>query len=381
MNDSGIHSFAGFLYQVDVFIYLAFKYMSNGKLFTFEGIDDIDIDSLDDALFTCTGLDNRRIQVKKTSYTSKLLTILANWVEDFDELYTFEVITKSSSGKIEIFSKDIIEKFVLKVIENKAKRDVYSRIYSNYNVEAGEESLREVINKINSNSKSIKLSSIEQISIEESSKKTLTFKSTDLNLKLYNEIAKKRYFYIRSRIQEEILDCIRKEKPYILSDENFSLIVNHAINKINIDQVIDYKDVKEKSLPIVDAKYNSKDREVVQLKSTNISKNQILTQLQNMFYYEKNKDLREAIEMIEVFDKFERIGKQYHDIAVGILKEENNDTPTLRYYKTIEKSISEMEQEMNYGLYIHLTREKVIKELKVTFKEDNEIEKVWDTYT
>lgn len=372
MCDSGIHSLAGFMYQIDVFIQYAFK-MTIGQKIIFEGSDDVQIDNIDeDTLFNIVGIPNAMIQVKKSTYSSSIHKILANWIELYNPNYSYIVVTKNAPSKTKIFSDTIIKNFIKKLKKNSESKDIYSRIYKAYKVDEDEIGILDIINEINENSEAIRISNIEKTNINLCGIHTSDFAKDNDNMDIYNDLAELRYKAIKDKLERQILEKIRNEERFEIKHSEFRATCNLISREVGMDNIINIVATKLEYQEQVLCKLKSDDREVIQLKSADQNSEKIIKELQYMFNYERNKDNIEKLYYSPVYDEFEIVAKDLHDDAVGYLKAINNDNPSIRFFETMKKDVKELNHAMNRGIFTHLTKETILKELKVTYCEDSD---------
>ena len=102
MNNAGITTQYGFLFQRKAFILFALENAGTKQTFTFEGRDDIEI-SADESIYSVKSADASYIQVKSgTISESCFCKVICNWL----------LFDKESSGTVTLFAENQLDTLV-----------------------------------------------------------------------------------------------------------------------------------------------------------------------------------------------------------------------------------------------------------------------------
>ena len=108
MNNAGITTQYGFLFQRKAFILFALENAGTKQTFTFEGRDDIEI-SADESIYSVKSADASYIQVKSgTISESCFCKVICNWL----------LFDKESSGTVTLFAENQLDTLVSNITKD-----------------------------------------------------------------------------------------------------------------------------------------------------------------------------------------------------------------------------------------------------------------------
>lgn len=366
----GIISQYGFLYQKYYFIKSAIEHASMDVFYTYEGIDDIDVESKDN----CDGLSmvsiskNKYIQVKSGTVSKECWAkVLGNWllIDDFGNKEF--VLVCENSLEFNIMSaeiKDAVYEYFLNG-KNKTKRAVARKVYDKYLAGKKENAIKNTIEEM-SNKCVVCVSTMEEI-ISDLCKIIIETYCTDI--KIYEKAKQERCNRFVERLVTEIDGAIQNKRKYTLSFQKLIEVAGIVQNEIsdtryNVDTAAIKKLKHKEAEKLV---MQSELREIKQLKLVKDSTEFITREIINELLYKDFRDVydNEGVEISNIEDI------AYTNYQDALFDTDSNSSAKELYSKTTEKEIysSIMQNSPIYrkGCYIYLTGEKIEKDKQISW--------------
>mgnify|MGYP003611117905 CR=1 FL=1 len=368
----GIDSQYGFLFQKYVYILMLLKHMSMDACFTYEGIDDIDIEK-EEPLHSIIISQKSFIQVKSGNINQKcMIKVIVNWLNmRFDypdiQLTLFMEHDLNFNYKSAEFIKQVIEN--IKTGETKKKSSILRTAYDKYSRELNRVSFEKKIMSL-LNEASTQVMPIKKL---EDNIFTLFKECYCGDIKIFELAKKKRQERLISCVSFEIDKNIKEKKPYKLRFDNFMVFIQKIYDEItDTKYTIDIPATKKKFQPDAEKIVSECTlREVEQLSYVNEETPFIVKGIIQKLIY---KDLRDVYEnSIEISNIEDEARDNYDDVVFELINGE--DTPWNRYHGTINKQIkNELFSGSIYskGCYIYLTSEEVSEDLKISWSGKHE---------
>lgn len=378
-DKSGINSLGGFSYQIRVFAYYLSKLEKDMQL-EFEVYDDVSLTKIDKEALE----DNEEefksiikgenttsaIQVKRTNISKESAKkILLNWflLESTEVNVSKYILLTEESYENEDILFNLSSKELFDLVEqtSKSKKAVIRQVKDIYK---GEYDAFEKVYK------SIKSKYI----FEE--KKDIDGDIAEVYetlFKRYGVSSEVVYFQrikaLLEKVTNEIMTCVSKKNPYIMTHDTFMKLAEHISNEISdTNPVIDYVSFKRSCSIDVKDKEIAQLREFKQLSFCELPADLIRQNLIYSFYY--NHFHFTYSEMNKV-TKIENIEEKAYENYVTIkykLEREKKDTPINRLESTKNKENSYAENDhVRYGVVIHLTKDGV-GDKQISWREDEE---------
>ncbi|QUL57051.1 hypothetical protein KDC22_11580 [Paenibacillus tritici] len=378
MNDSGIISQYGFLYQRKAFMLYAMRHAGAKQLFIFEGRDDVEIGS-DDKIYAIQDSNGCCIQVKSGHVSEECFSrIICNWLLlDDTKTTNFELALENDlsfdcSQEERVAS---IYEFILSG-EKKKKTAIARKTYEKYKdqLDEGTCSVKEqVISLLNRLKKSV-------MSMEEYDQELAVIFNEHYCSDITDyEVAKsKRLERFLSYINLRIDDAIKNKKPYTLLYKDFVQLVLQVKEEINDKKyTVDIKSIKNKSKePARKIVEERVAREVKQLFLIDSREDFVIEGIVHELMY---KDFRSVFEQRKTMElsNLEQTAKENYESAKFSLSD-IDFTPKNVFIKTVDKQI---ESELlppgpiyRKGCYIYLTGEGIQEDVQITWGEENDTE-------
>ena len=371
----GIIAQYGFLFQKYVFIDTVISHASMDLFFTYEGVDDIDINNHVDGenIALVSTSKNTYLQVKSGTVSKECWAkILGNWIltDDCKE-GTFSLICENDLG-FDIGDENTIET-VYKYFENgssKDKRAVAKRVYEKLFKDNSEDEIKKLISDITTDC-SIRVSSMDSI-IDDLCQKISETYCTDI--KVYERAKQSRTERILIYLMAEIDEAIQDKNKYTLTFQKLMDIVGKVKNEISDDKyIVDTSDIKKKKKKDVEALLKDSNlREIRQLRLVKNDPGFIARELVNELLYKDFRDVY-ADGGIEVSNIEADAYANYQDTIFEI---DTTPTPKEVFVNTTKKEIhsSIMPDSPIYrnGCYVYLTGDEADDEKQITWGVENE---------
>ena len=371
---AGITSQYGFLYQRYVFIKILLDNIGEGKFFTYEGKDDIEI-SEKESIVSISISCNTFCQVKSGTVTRDCWAkIIGNWLLIDNEKSVYKVILENKLT-FDYHSKEIVSEVSKYFFEGKNKNSnsiankVYKKFIIDYkNTEKDfQEKILMIVSKI-----TYEVFSLETLKENIVEKFKSVYCSDIKTFELAKNCRCNRFF---DYIHNEINEAIEKKKSYNLKYQKFISIINKVVGDISDTKYrVEISEIKKKKRPVAESLMNKNEcREIKQLRLVNSDSGFIIGELVKELLY---KDLREVyfennntlISNIE-----ETAHSNFEDV---VHKLSNCSKPKQVFDETVEKdiplSIVDNSSIYRYGCYTYLTSDEVDKDKQITWGQENE---------
>ncbi len=372
INNSGIHSLAGFAFQIKVFAYYALCITRVNEFVEFETLDDVNVKitskNIDKKIdsYTCNAKysdQNNLIQVKKTKLTQyDFNKTLYNWI--------LQTNGKTSITKYILFSDK--EYCNVDLMFNETAEDLYNKAINTKKVKInaievqiknrfGEdfETFREIYNYIRNNYSFIGNKNIDDL-IYEQAKFPLLFNEN--NKALYKE----RLEFFLNTIQNNILTHINKKEAYILGNDTIIKIyedMNSTLNeniywppyysfKENFDYItIDHSDIAGL-------------RETQQLLYCNLQLQNTIERIKKLLYYKHFRSLSMENGKISKPMDIENTTYDNFQSVLEVITGTSNDIPKTRLFETekMDNNYSPND-DIRKGSCIYLTGENISNQI------------------
>lgn len=378
MNESGIISQYGFLFQRKVFVLYILENISAKQSFCFEGKDDVEITS-DDKIYELDATSSNCVQVKSGIVDRACFNkVIGNWLL-LDSLgrdtYTLFVENELNfEWSIEDIINEVIE-FVYKGKEL-GKKAIASKVYEQYKDDIENNDSNQLRNNIKIILEKMRLDKCAHDELD-TRLETIFFENHCRDIVEYDIAKKKRLEKFIYYINKQIDDSIKEKKPYsLIFPELMRLIisvcdeVNDHVYKANITLL--KPSLTEKAKEIVKEK---SDREVRQLYLVNPKDTFVIKGIVDELFY---KDFREVyIDKRNIdISNLEEFAKENYDNAYYEIDEE--PTPKELYDLTMSKSIDSdiLPKGPMYknGCYIYLTGSTIDEDKQITWGKESEVE-------
>lgn len=378
MNESGITSQYGFLFQRKVFVLYVLENMNVTQRFCFEGKDDVEIVENEKIYELDTSLSNC-VQVKSGVINKACFSrVIGNWLlldSVKAELYTLFV---ENELDFELSVQNISNEMISFVEDGKGKKktSIARRVYEQYKEDVDSGDAKKLKCDIETLISKIK---IDKCSIDELDLRleTIFFEKYCTDIVEYDIAKKKRLEKFIQDINKQIDDSIKQKKTYsLVFPELMKLIVSVSEEINDRSYKVDIKLLKpvfaEKAQKIVAER---KKREVRQLFLVNPQEEFVLRGIVNELFY---KDFREVFVGQREIDisNLEEFAKENYEVAKDELGADY--TSKELYDRTIAMSIDSdiIPRGPMYknGCYIYLTSDEIDEDLQIEWGEESEAE-------
>lgn len=376
MNESGITSQYGFLFQRKVFVLYVLENMNVKQRFSFEGKDDVEI-SEDEKIYELDSSESNCVQVKSGKVDKNCFSkVIGNWL--LLDCVKSQKYTLFVENELEIdMSMDSIICEMLSFVEkgkSKKKTSIANKIYEQYKDDVNDnesnklkDDIRNIVNKI----------TIDKCSMDELDLRleTVFFEKYCTDILEYDIAKKKRLEKFIQDINKQIDESTKRKKTYsLVFAELIKLIVTVSEEISDKSYTVDVKLLKpvfaEKAKMIVNER---KRREVNQLFLVNSKEEFVLRGIVNEIFY---KDFREVFAEQKSLDisNLEEFARENYDIAKDELGVEC--TPKKLYDRTtvtpIDSDILPKGSMYRNGCYIYLTSDEIDEDLQIGWGEESE---------
>ena len=372
----GITSQYGFLYQKYIFIMNAISHASMDKFFTYEGIDDIDIDTFDesDGLSMISISTSKYIQVKSGAVSQSCWAkVLGNWLLIDDCLNKEFSLVCENDLDFEVDDENIIDAVYnyLERGKDKKRSAVARKVYDKFFLNKDENYVKEII-------KELSVKCIVEISSMDSTINNLCqiiIETYCTDIKIYERAKLARCERFVEYLLAEIDSAIKNKKKYTLGLQRIIEISGTVKNEISDNKyTVNTAEIKKRKQK--EAETLVKDsvlREIRQLKLVNSSTEFITREVVNELLYRDFRDVY-ADDGIEVSNIEDIAYTNYRDALLAL-----GDNPAAKevFISTIAKEIhsSIMQNSPIYrkGCYVYLTGDEIEIDKQISWgKEDEE---------
>lgn len=376
MNNAGITSQYGFLYQRKAFILHTLENANTKQTYTFEGKDDIEV-APEESIYIFREQGTNFIQVKSgTVDDSCFCKVVCNWLLlDVTSNDGFYLICENPLT-VE-FGATLTQKVVDYIIEGKKKKKsaVARQAYEKFKslILSKPEEMAGIISTL-----------IDSIQYDICGLETLDirleksfFANYCQDIVEYDLAKTKRLERLISYINQEIDSAIKVKKPYVLSYANLMKLILQVCDEINDHHyTVKISDFKKKSradaLKIVEEKTA---REVRQLYLVDQKESFVLDGIVQELLYKDFRDVYIAKKEIEIANIEENAHENY-STAISLLDESEVTIPKKVFNKTIDMPIGGdlIPDGIVYrkGCYIYLTGEGIEPDTQITWGDSND---------
>ena len=378
MNDSGITSQYGFLFQRKVFVLYVLENMSVKQRFCFEGKDDVEITE-EEKIYQLDLSASNCVQVKSGVVDQSCFSkVVGNWLlleSVKPELYTLFI---ENELKIDLSVENVTNEMLLFVEKGKSKKktSIARKVYEQYKEDVDKDDaqkLRADIKNIISRFK------IDKCSIDELDLRleNIFFEKYCTDIVEYDIAKRKRLEKFIQDINKQIDEAIKQKKTYsLVFPELMKLIVTVSEEISDKLYTVDIKLLKpvfaEKAKKIVDER---KKREVKQLFLVNSQEEFVLRGIVNELFYKDFRDVFAEQKAMDISNLEEFAKENYETVKdeLGV-----DCTPKALYDRTtamsIDSDIIPKGPMYKTGCYIYLTSDEIDEELQIEWGEESEAE-------
>ena len=372
----GIVAQYGFLYQRNVFIHTMLSNLGMGRVFVFEGADDIDVENIDDRIFSVTNAKGGYIQVKSGNVNKHCFSkIIGNWLllNASDEENIIYRLVMENSLAFDIynggFRSEIQDIYILS--KDAKKNSICKRVYDKYHREIENGSflsrLENFISKIDIYSFSMEELINESMEIFE--------KNYNQDIQIYDIAKRKRYERFQQYIFEDIDLALKDKKKYVLDFAKSIQIIEKCREEISDKHYkVDFSQFKKRkenvARQIVD---DAVMQEVRELKYVNSNETFVIDEIIKELLYKEFRSVYIKPRKVDV-SNIEQSAKENYKETCNELGEGINAHDL--FFATIKKSLgsSLLEDSPIYrnGCYTYLTGDEAEEDVKITWRVDNE---------
>lgn len=298
-NSSGIHSLAGFAFQIKVFAYYALCITKIDEFVEFETLDDINIKitprNIDKKAesFTCNAKytdENNLVQVKRKKLVQEDFNkTLYNWILQSNEntsITKYILFSDKEYNNIDLMFNGTVEELYNKAINTKKTKTnaIEIQIKNRYNEDF--EAFKRIYDYIHNNYFFIGDQNIDEL-IYDQAKFPLLFNENN------KALFKERLEFFMNAIQNRIIESINKKEPYILGNDNIVKIyedMNSTLNEktywppyYSFKEKLDYISLEHSEIANL--------RETQQLLHCNLQPQNAIERIKKLLYYKHFRSL------------------------------------------------------------------------------------------
>lgn len=376
MNNAGITSQYGFLFQRKAFILLALENIGIKKAFTFEGKDDIEITG-DESIYSVKASESNYIQVKSGTVSEECFSkVVCNWLllDKTDPDTTMLLFAENPLP--DNITEDMIFEAILKGKEKK-QNSIARKTYNKFHVviENNPDSLKKQIREL-----------LDQICYDICSMQDLDhrleqvfFSNWCQDITEYDLAKSKRLERLISYINQDIDNAIKAKKPFTLL---FSDLIKHIMKVC--EEITDHRYIAK--IPELKKKFRKEAtqiatdhtlREVRQLYLVDQANDFVIDGIVHELIYKDFRDIYSIQKETEIINLEENAFENYQSALFALDKAEAA-IPHKVYQNTISLSIGgELLPDgpiYRKGCYVYLTRDDIAPEIQITWGNDNEQE-------
>ena len=378
MNNSGIISQYGFLFQRKVFVLYILENINVKQRFCYEGKDDVEVAS-DKKIYALYDSPNQCIQVKSGTVDSACFCkVVGNWLllKSLEDSSLILFVENDLGFEWSIPKLvDLIKDFVLNGKGQKVT-SIANKVYNLYldDIENNDsKQLKEDIERI------LTLIYIDMCSVKEIDRRLeeVFFRNHCQDIIEYELAKKKRLEKFIQYINQQIDDAIVEKKTYSLIFPELMRTLTRVCDEISDHKYIANvaclkKSFKDKAEKIVD---DRKQREVKQLFLVDHNDAFVIDGIVNELFYKDFRDVYVDKQFIKI-SNMEQFAKENFDEA--LFEIEGEPTPRELYLKTtskvIESDILPNGPMYRKGCYIYLTGDDINDDTQLTWGKYNETE-------
>ncbi len=373
----GIVAQYGFLYQRIIFVNTALSNMGMGRMFVFEGADDIDVVSDDDKIFRIVNEKEKYIQVKSGTVSKECMAkVIGNWLllesvgAENGEKYK---LVLENALPFDITDEDI-QREIQQIYIDKlgAKRSsICKRTYDKYKNDIESDNFLKMMKDF---IRDIELETCSITEVEEQAFRLFQDNYCD-DIVVYDIAKKKRYERFKQYLFEEIDESIKSKKQYTLDFAQCIHLIEKCREEISDKQYkvsfTEFKKRNEKlARQIVD---EASILEVEELKRVNSDEKFIINEIIRELLYKDFRNVYAEPRPIDIAN-IELAAKENYDMTRFEL--DNDVTPKKLFVETTKKTITHslLEDSPLYrnGCYVYLTSDEVGEDIRITWRVDDD---------
>lgn len=378
MNNSGITSQYGFLFQRKVFVLYILENMNVKQRFYFEGKDDVEI-AWDEKIYEIDAASSNCVQVKSGVVDKACFNkVIGNWLLlDSIKRDSYTLFIENELGFD--WSIDAIIKGVMVFVnEGKDKKEtaVARRVYEKYKDDIDDSGSLKLENDVKAILEKTKLDQC-SISALDSRLESIFFINHCQDIVEYELAKKKRLEKSIDYINRQIDDSIKEKKTYSIIFPELMRLLTSVCDEINdhsykVDVTLLKPALLNEARKIVEQR---RDREVRQLFLVNHKDEFVVNGIVNELFY---KDFREVFAEQRSIDisNLEAFARENYDNVSYEIGE--NATPKELYDKTLSRTLDSeiLPRGPMYknGCYIYLTGDEIDEEKQITWGDESEVE-------
>lgn len=376
MNNGGITSQYGFLFQRKAFIFLALENIGIEKAFIFEGKDDIEITG-DESIYSVKASEAYYIQVKSGTVSEECFSkVVCNWLllDKMDSDTTMLFFAENPLP--DNITEDTIFEAILKGKEkrnNSIARKTYNKFHVmiENNPDSLKKQIRELLDKI-----CYDICSMQDL---DHRLEQVFFSTYCQDITEYDLAKSKRLERLISYINQDIDNAIKVKKPFTLL---FSDLVKHIIKVC--EEITDHRYIAK--IPELKKKFRKEAiqiasdhtlREVRQLYLVDHANDFVIDGIVHELIYKDFRDIYSIQKETEITNLEENAFENYQNALFALDKAEAA-IPHKVYQNTISLPIGgELLPDgpiYRKGCYVYLTKDDIAPEIQITWGNDNEQE-------
>ena len=365
----GIHSLAGFAFQIKVFAYYALCITKENESIEFETIDDVNVKITDKNidkktdLFICKANYNdinNLIQVKRTKLSQEdFHKTLFNWIlqnKNFTCISKYILFSDKSYNNTDLMFNDSAEVLYSKAIKTEHSRSDSIEVQIKNRYQDKFEDFKSIYDNIQQNYEFIGNKDIDELIYEQAKHE---FRYLNTNLSLYSG----RLEHYMNTIRNNILNAIDKKEPYILTYNGLIKIYEDLNTSINNDnyyppyysykQILDFVTLSNSDIKNL--------RETKQLLACKLSECNTLERLKQLKYYQHFRYLSMENGKESKPKSIEQVSFNNFNNVLEEIKDTDRDTPKNRLLETEKRnnSYAQNSDEIRCGSCIYLTGDNV----------------------
>lgn len=366
--DAGIIAQYGFHYQKLVFVFTILSSFSIGNVYTYEGVDDVEISQEDDPLIQIkVGKDNDAIQVKSgTVRKENYGKVVGNWLLS-DALRPVLYIENSIETVFEgVEAVDSLVEFFNNGKDCK-RSSIVRRVYDRFHGESdSDDKLRTAVTDV------LRRADIRKMSSEKLWSDSLNLFSRCYcnDIKLFERAKEERFYRFVDEINAQIENNIGKKMSCILGYNDVVGIIFQTMEEISDHKYeIDVNVVKKNKEKIAKKLFSEgKLREIKQLLTIDQRQGFVIKEIVKELLY---KDFRDIYVDSPNSKRISAIEAEAFSNHEDTLYEITDLSPKRDYYATIKKDLpSDLMPDsalFRNGCYVYLTSDDVPEDQKITW--------------
>lgn len=372
-DKSGINSQAGFIFQKKIFL-LNVVDMQSGEVATFEGLDDVSIDSqrTENEHIAITGSPSKGlVQVKLGNVSDAIMTrIVCNWAlatKKCPSINRYEIVVpygrNVESGILNRAATEVYESIREKSQNKRNRNALYKQLIDGFD----ENEFAVIFNRIKAhNATTILVEDIDQL-LEDKLADVLYKGTEEFSGAFYNqrveELQKKLFF--------EIDKTLKERREFIISKECFRDMCNEIVERISANRYDPDYELFAENLDI-DQLLGSGGRHIQQLEKCGLEHRDLEDALCEMAYYSAIRNFHlERVNMSRQKAIEDTAHKNFRNTVLR-LQAEKRDNPLLRFVETRQASNDRCSNEQERGgACVYLTRDDVEEKFQITWWDED----------